>query len=163
MAFREKDQADFDLETFIDLFDTAMTSDNPAVKKALKNLILISTLVDAKSDYGSRHGPLRRLVEEVKHLNQRLTSLEMEKQYKSTYTPPPGTGTWCISQLIHHHLVLERGLLVLYNLCGHKLAPILSHLLLFLALDYLLVLFGLQQHLMLLVQHRYQQTSFWKN
>jgi hypothetical protein len=37
---------------------------------------------------------LRRLVEEVKHLNQRLTSLEMEKQYKSTYTPPPGTGTW---------------------------------------------------------------------
>ena len=41
MAFREKDQADFDLETFIDLFDTAMTSDNPAVKKALKNLILI--------------------------------------------------------------------------------------------------------------------------
>ena len=94
MAFREKDQADFDLETFVDLFDTAMTSDNPAVKKALKNLILISTLVDAKSDYGSRHGPLRRLVEEVKHLNQRLTSLEMEKQYKSTYTPPPGTGTW---------------------------------------------------------------------
>jgi hypothetical protein len=94
MAFREKDQADFDLETFIDLFDTAMTSDNPAVKKALKNLILISTLVDAKSDYGSRHGPLRRLVEDVKHLNQRLTSLEMEKQYKSTYTAPPSTGTW---------------------------------------------------------------------
>jgi hypothetical protein len=94
MAAREKDQADFDLETFIDLFDTAMTSDNPAVKKALKNLILISTLVDAKSDYGSRHGPLRRLVEDVKHLNQRLTSLEMEKQYRSTHTPPPSTGTW---------------------------------------------------------------------
>ncbi len=94
MAAREKDQADFDLETFIDLFDTAMTSDNPAVKKALKNLILISTLVDAKSEYGSRNGPLRRLVEDIKHLNQRLTNLEMEKQYKSTYTPPPGTGTF---------------------------------------------------------------------
>ncbi len=91
---RQKDQADFDLETFIDLFDTAMTSDNPAVKKALKNLILISTLVDAKSDYGSRQGPLRRLVEDIKHLNQRLTNLEMEKQYKSTYTAPPSTGTW---------------------------------------------------------------------
>lgn len=93
MAFREKDQADFDLETFIDLFDTAMTSDNPAVKKALKNLILISTLVDAKSDHGLRQGPLRRAIEDIKHLNQRLTNLEMEKQYKTTYAPPT-TGTW---------------------------------------------------------------------
>lgn len=93
MAAREKDQADFDLETFIDLFDTAMSSDNPAVKKALKNLILISALVDAKSDQGVRHGPLRRLVEDVKHINQRVSSLEMEKQYKTTYAPPT-TGTW---------------------------------------------------------------------
>ncbi len=92
MAFREKDQADFDLETFIDLFDTAMTSDNPAVKKALKNLILISTLVDAKSDHGLRQGPLRRVVEDIKHLNQRVQTLEMEKQYKTTYAPT--TGTW---------------------------------------------------------------------
>lgn len=92
MEMREKDQADFDLETFVDLFDTAMTSDNPAVKKALKNLILISTLVDANSDHGLRQGPLRRLVEDIKHLNQRVSSLESEKQYK-TYTQP-NTGTW---------------------------------------------------------------------
>lgn len=92
MAFREKDQADFDLETFIDLFDTAMSSDNPAVKKALKNLILISALVDAKSNQDIRHGPLRRLVEDLKHINQRLQTLEMEKSYKTTYSPT--TGTW---------------------------------------------------------------------
>ena len=94
MASREKDQADFDLETFIDLFDTAMSSDNPAVQKALKNLILISTLVNSKSDHSLKQGPLRRLFEDVKHLNQRVSSLEVEKQYKSTYTAPPSTGTW---------------------------------------------------------------------
>ncbi len=102
MGMREKDQADFDLETFVDLFDTAMSSDNPAVKKALKNLILISALVDAKSEHEIRIGPLRRLVEDIKHLNQRLQALEYEKSYKTTYvgtTPPgiqtsPGTGTW---------------------------------------------------------------------
>jgi hypothetical protein len=93
MAYREKDQADFDLETFVDLFDTAMSSDNPAVKRALKNLILISALVDAKSEHEIRVGPLRRLVEDIKHLNQRLQTLEMEKSYKTTYTPPT-TGTW---------------------------------------------------------------------
>jgi hypothetical protein len=90
---REKDQADFDLETFIDLFDTAMSSDNPAVQKALKNLILISALVDAKSNHRLRQGPLRRVVEDIKHLNQRVSSLEMEKQYQKTYVSPT-TGTW---------------------------------------------------------------------
>lgn len=98
-AGREKDQADFDLETFVDLFDTAMSSDNPAVKRALKNLILISALVDAKSNDGIRQGPLRRVVEDIKHLNQRLQTLEMEKQYRTTHTipptmPSPGTGQW---------------------------------------------------------------------
>jgi hypothetical protein len=93
MAFREKDQADFDLETFVDLFDTAMSSDNPAVQKALKNLMLISALVDAKSDHAIKQGPLRRLVEDIKHLNQRISSLEMNREYKTTYAPP-STGTW---------------------------------------------------------------------
>jgi hypothetical protein len=92
MAFREKDQADFDLETFVDLFDTAMTSDNPAVKKALKNLILISTLVDANSDHGLRQGPLRRLVQDMKHLSNRVSNLETVRQHNKTYTPP-NTGT----------------------------------------------------------------------
>ena len=31
-ASREKDQADFDLESFIDLFDEALTSDDPSVQ-----------------------------------------------------------------------------------------------------------------------------------
>lgn len=95
---REKDQADFDLETFVDLFDTAMSSDNPAVKRALKNLILISALVDAKSEHEIRMGPLRRLVEDIKHLNQRLQALEYEKSYRTPggggITTTPGTGTW---------------------------------------------------------------------
>jgi hypothetical protein len=93
MAFREKDQADFDLETFVDLFDTAMSSDNPAVQKALKNLILISALVGANANHDIKQGPLRRLVEDIKHLNQRISSLEMNREYKTTYAPP-STGTW---------------------------------------------------------------------
>lgn len=99
MASREKDQADFDLETFVDLFDTAMASDNPAVQRALKNLLMIAALVNAESNKdGLQRGPLRRVFEDIKYLNQRLQNLEMEKQYRSTYTPTmpssPGTGQW---------------------------------------------------------------------
>jgi hypothetical protein len=95
-ASREKDQADFDLETFVDLFDTAMSSDNPAVQRALKNLVLISAMVNAQQDLdGLRKGPLRRLVEDIQHLNKRLSNLEGAGAYRSPYvpnTPNPGTA-----------------------------------------------------------------------
>jgi hypothetical protein len=81
-AVRDKDSSDFDLETFVDLFDTAMTSDNPAVKKAFKNLLMVAAIVHAKQDeFDSRKGPLRRLVDDIHNLNRRLTNLEDQKIY----------------------------------------------------------------------------------
>lgn len=84
MSSREKDQADFDLESFIDLFDTAMSSDNPAVQRALKNLLLVSTLVNSDNDNNIRQGPLRRLVDDIHNLNRRLNDLES----KQNWAPP---------------------------------------------------------------------------
>ena len=104
MAMREKDQADFDLETFVDLFDTAMSSDNPAVQRALKNLVLISAIVNAQENSDSiRRGPLRRMVDDIVSIRKRLDQLESAGAYRSTYAPPttitsPGTavpsGPW---------------------------------------------------------------------
>ena len=79
MSSREKDQSDFDLELFVDLFDTAMSSDNPTVKKALRNLILISSMVNAQ-DQGRdmSHGPLRRMIDDVSNINRRLNRIETQ-------------------------------------------------------------------------------------
>ncbi len=103
-AMREKDQADFDLETFVDLFDTAMGSDNPAVQRALKNLVLISAIVNAQENPDSlRRGPLRKIVDDILSIRKRLDQLEGAGAYRSTYAPPttitsPGTavpsGPW---------------------------------------------------------------------
>ena len=97
MSMREKDQADFDLETFVDLFDTAMSSDNPAVQRALKNLVLISAMVNAQQNSeGLRKGPLRRLVDDIQTLNKRMSNLESAGAYRSTYAPTvttPGTAS----------------------------------------------------------------------
>lgn len=97
MSMREKDQADFDLETFVDLFDTAMSSDNPAVQRALKNLILISAMVNAQQNLeGLRKGPLRRVVDDINNITRRLNQLESAGAYRSTYVPTtitsPGTA-----------------------------------------------------------------------
>ena len=74
---RETDKGDFDLERFVDLFDTAMSSDHPAVKKAFKNLLLVAALTDEEDSVRDRvHGPLRRMIEDVQHLHRRIDSMD---------------------------------------------------------------------------------------
>lgn len=93
---REKDQSDFDLEQFIDLFDTALASDNPAVKRALKNLLMIATLVDSDIKPEDRvKGPLRRVVDDINNLTRRINQLEhdsVQRQYIKTVHTQPYTG-----------------------------------------------------------------------
>jgi hypothetical protein len=96
-GYREKDQSDFDLETFVDLFDTAMTSDNPAVQRAFKNLLMVTAIVHAKQEgqgLQSPQGPLRRLVDDVRNMNYRINELEYQRRTITTPNPNvpiPGT------------------------------------------------------------------------
>jgi hypothetical protein len=96
-ASREKDQADFDLERFVDMFDEALTSQDPRVMNALRSLMMMVTLTRPESrDSGlhdRNHGPLRRLYEDVNHLNSRLHRMEdevrrMSNSYKDKYSYP---------------------------------------------------------------------------
>lgn len=85
----------FDLETFVDLFDTAMTSDNPTVKKAFKNLMIVATLVNAENE--PKIGPLRELMTSLNDLRSRVATLEASKY--SSYGPvtmPATNPTWTV-------------------------------------------------------------------
>jgi hypothetical protein len=79
-AAREEDQADFDLERFIDMFDEAMTSRDPRVMDALRGLMMIVTLTKPESRVSGLHdrnaGPLRRLHEDMNHLHRRIERIE---------------------------------------------------------------------------------------
>lgn len=75
-AAREKDQADFDLESFIELFDEALTSDDPSVQKTLQHLMVICALARNHSGHNSRSGPLRRLFDDHRNIIRRLERLE---------------------------------------------------------------------------------------
>ena len=115
-AAREKDSADFDLEAFIDLFDEALTSDDPGVQKTLQHLMVIAALARNHARHDHRDGPMRRMFENQRDLIRRLERLESNNQnlrggYPGTIpgggsvplgpyvpgTPWPGTGggtTW---------------------------------------------------------------------
>ena len=77
-AAREKDQADFDLERFVDMFDEAMTSQDPRVMDSLRSLMMMVLLTrpEIKTEHSLRNGPLRRLFEDMNHLNRRMYDME---------------------------------------------------------------------------------------
>ncbi len=77
-AARDMDQADFDLKRFIDMFDEAMSSKDERVIDALRNLLMIVTLTrpEVREHQSRNAGPLRRLFEDMHHLNRRMYDLE---------------------------------------------------------------------------------------
>lgn len=92
MAAREKDQADFDLEAFIDLFDEALTSDDPSVQKTLQHLMVICALARNHNKHDRRNGPLRRLYDDQHEILRRLERLEVNNAtWRNTgpYQPAP--------------------------------------------------------------------------
>lgn len=77
---REKTQADFDLERFINMFDDALTSTDPRVKNALQNLMMMVILTESDAPGTRMVGPLRQLYEDVHTINRRLHRVEDDVQ-----------------------------------------------------------------------------------
>jgi len=79
MSSREKDQSDFDLERFIDMFDTAMTSEDPRVVETLRKLLMIVALTQPETgsvEHDRQRGPLRRMFDDMHNLNRRMHEME---------------------------------------------------------------------------------------
>ena len=78
---REKDAADYDLERFTELFDQAITSDDPRVKNALRQLMMMVILTDTDDHEGKRrasHGPLRQMQSDMRDCFRWIQRLESE-------------------------------------------------------------------------------------
>jgi hypothetical protein len=84
-AMREKDSSDYDLERLTELFDEALTSGDPRVKNALRQLMMMVILTsDDHEDkdrglYG-RRGPMRRMQEDLNDLRRAVTDLRHQIQ-----------------------------------------------------------------------------------
>jgi len=90
-AAREKDQADFDLERFVDMFDDALISQDPRVMNALRSLMMMVTLTRPESRDSGLHdrntGPLRRMYEDMNHLHRRVERMEEQLRQASVRLP----------------------------------------------------------------------------
>ena len=87
------DELDFD--QLVELFDKALTSNDPNVQKALKKFLFIVTL----SKDTEEKGPFSRLMDQLEEVDRRLAILEAERHYQTypNYPQYPTTGgkiTW---------------------------------------------------------------------
>lgn len=80
-ASREKDTADYDLERFIEMFDEAMMSDDPRVKNALRQLMMMVILTDTSDHEAERRrsrGPLRQMHEDMYEMMRKMNRMDEE-------------------------------------------------------------------------------------
>ena len=84
------------LEQLIELFDIALTSDNPAVQNALKSLLMVATLVHAENKAAAlKDGPFKTLFEQVNWLTSEVHRLRNEHHsIPQPWTTTPNTQPW---------------------------------------------------------------------
>lgn len=77
----------FDINEFAKMFDAALASDNPAVKKALRNFMMVAAIVHAQElDETERlAGPFETLLKEVSDLKRMIYELQNTRTYKDQY------------------------------------------------------------------------------
>jgi len=88
----------FDITEFAKMFDAALASDNPAVKKALRNFMMVTAIVHTQElDATERQmGPLETLVKKVSDLERMIYELQNNRTYKEHkyYKDYYNTPTW---------------------------------------------------------------------
>lgn len=99
-AAREKGQADFDLERFIDMFDEALTSRDERVVNALRSLMMMVILTKPESrdlHADKSIGPLRQVYDDLHNLNRRMHRMEEDFQHirqKTDYYEKQNYNKW---------------------------------------------------------------------
>lgn len=120
----------FDIEKFIDLFDTAMTSDNPTVRRAFKNLLIVAALVDSETP-PRMAGPLRGLYKQIDELRDRVSKIEITKKPYGPVTMPGITTnnpTWIVNDVPTFKYTVDTSGTTPYGISSAKLNSIYNGL-----------------------------------
>jgi hypothetical protein len=78
---------DFDITEFAKMFDAALASDNPSVKKALRNFMMVAAIVHAQelNEDERLMGPFEALLKKVQSLEAMVRELQNNRTYKDNY------------------------------------------------------------------------------
>jgi hypothetical protein len=87
---------EFDVKEFAKMFDAALASDNPGVKKALQNFMMIAAIVYSQEEDESIRGPFSEIFHRLDKIEREMFSIKKETTpypvdyYRKIY----GNQTW---------------------------------------------------------------------
>jgi hypothetical protein len=94
----------FDITEFAKMFDAALASDNPSVKKALQNFMMVAAIVHAQdqNDNERTMGPLETLIKRVETVERMIRDLNIYDRYtrptkEDYYGTSKSSPTWVYS------------------------------------------------------------------
>jgi hypothetical protein len=88
---------DFDIQEFAKMFDAALASDNPGVKKALRNFMMVAAIVHSQEDDDDERlaGPFETILKQLADLQRQVSSIERQRHSTTaTYPSSPYDNTW---------------------------------------------------------------------
>lgn len=114
---------EFDITEFAKMFDAALASDNPSVKKALRNFMMVAAIVHAQEEGEERiSGPFGQILNDLASLRRMVYELQNTRTYKdykdyyvnnpswvyspTTSTTSSNTSTW-VDDSIHLNDLLK--------------------------------------------------------
>lgn len=87
----------FDIKEFAQMFDAALASDNPTVKKALRNFMMVAAIVHAQelNEDERLAGPFEALLKKVQDLERIFFEVQKTQNININYKEfPVNTNPW---------------------------------------------------------------------
>lgn len=88
---------DFDVREFAKMFDAALASNNPSVKKALRNFMMIAAIVHSEEGEERLMGPLETLVKKVYDLERIVHDMQNNRAIRDQYKDYYGTNPYWVT------------------------------------------------------------------
>lgn len=85
-----------DLEQLCKILDNALTSDNPAMVKALRNFLLVAALIESENsnENETKNRIFGSILDEIKYLREKINQLEAVHVYRTQRLPSTGEYYW---------------------------------------------------------------------
>lgn len=89
-----------DLEQLCKILDNALTSDNPAMVKALRNFLLVAALIESENsnENETKNRIFGSILDEIKYLREKINQLEALHVYRTQRLPSTGEYYWDYDQ-----------------------------------------------------------------
>ena len=99
---------DIDIEHLAKILDSALASDNPSVKRALRNFLLVASLTESEKtdEVSDKSWGFHSVIQEIKALRRRVETLEYTISYNKHNNASITTSSTSIKDYYYENIMI---------------------------------------------------------